>query len=220
MPIPAGQIGIGGKMVSTYVDDQGNTGKLVDYEEVGSHKPPALRRADVTLSAAQIVNLATTRVELLAADPDNYIIPSRLIIRKTGGTAAPAEVRNTNIWIALTPVAGGLFETTTGGPDWLTTGDGTLYRPSNFAGQDPNGWLRPGTYHDLATFISGSGIGGGFFTGGGSSRNIWLNEPLTICGYAAPVQGGNTAAQQWAAATAGLADLQLRLILLYEQVTF
>ena len=170
---------------------------------------PVTRRAELTLTATQIAGLATARHALLAADPDHTVVPLRLIVHATGGTA-PAQVADTGIWVTLAPAAGGLFTDTDGAPDYFTTGPGRLY--SSWRG-NVSGWLRPGGYTDV--WIPDSETRTALPDGGGN-RDGWNNLPLTVAGYAAPVTGGNTAAQQWAAATAGIGTLQLKFVLLYE----
>lgn len=174
---------------------------------------PVTRRAETTMTAAQIADLATTRRALLAADADHTVIPLRLIVRASGGTA-PARVSRTNLWVSLAPTAGGLYESTTGAPDFFTIGNNTLYFSSSRSGA--SGWLRPGGYTDVWIPDSDGRV---VLSGGGRRRVAWDNLPLTIVGYAEPASG-STAAQQWAAATAGLGTLTLTFVLLYELWSF
>ena len=102
---------------------------------------------------------------------------------------------------------GGLFIATAGAPDFYTLGPSTLYYSSTRSG-------RPAGCAPAATPTSGSptATAASPSPGGGQRRNAWSNVPLTIAAYAKPVDGGNTAAQQWAAATANMGTLLLMAV--------
>lgn len=181
------------------------------------------RCASVELDAGALTDLATTRIELLGNQgPNTWVIGERLAVIKTGGPATPAEVDDTNLWVATAPVAGGLVEAEAGAPNYYVIGDGALYRPAGGFLANAQGWLRPGDWavHTTATAVGG-GLALGGFTGGAQTVNMWKDTPLTVLGYAEPKTGppAETAAERWASATNGLGDISLRLVLEYSLYT-
>lgn len=184
-----------------------------------------LRTATATLDASDIVGLAAAggRIELIPEPPaGTYVLPHHMTILKTGGPATPAMIDNTSMWLALTDDSGGLIEATDAIDYYAYS---LILAGQGFSGG--TGWLRAGHYEDSKTFFSGLGFGLGRFSGGAQAANIWTGSPLTIIGYAQPVtvddpgtpdDDRRTAQQQWTAATAGLSDISIRIIISYEIV--
>ena len=175
--------------------------------------PPAVSTIDTTLTAAQIAGLGTTRVQLIAADADNWIVPSRLLVLKTGGPANPiGSYAGPSISVAAAPAAGGLLSAPF---DWVY--DDTVYGTVG----DDFGWLAPGAAI-IRVFGLWRDTGLGLSSGSGGSKqvNAWRNSPLVVCGRSTAGMSA-TPEQEWARlmAPSVLGDLRIRILLEYQKVT-
>jgi len=184
-----------------------------------------LHLASRTLSAADIANLDTTRIQLIASPAQgSYILPHYMVIIKAGGnsSALPSSPstawQNTQIHLSLASSTGGLVVENTGGPD-------CVYGRWLHSGQSP-GWFNANDYQLAVNLIPMSGSGSvSCGRGGGSVRSIYAGSPLSVVGFASADDKGTqntaddqTAAQVWDANTANLGNLSIRIIVYYETI--
>ena len=199
--------------------------------------PAGLSEAIVTLSAADVAALDTTRIQVVAAPAaGQYLMPVRMVIIKTGGpdtTDLPSSAddratrlawQNTHISLAFDSSAGGLMGDP--GPEciydaWLANGS-----------LSPSGWVaNTDDYVSAFNLIpSSSGEFGGLPAGSScsSSSSIATGHPLVIVGSAQDDDNGTTtdtsddrtAAEVWDdyTATSIMDDLSLKLIVYYDTV--
>ena len=150
-----------------------------------------LQTASVTLTAAQIRDLDSRRIEVVPAPGANkYILVRDLLIFKTGN-AAISSVPDAKMGLAVESVAGGL----------LTSESSSAYASevSNSAGQ----WFPDGDYVKA---------------GQATDHLLTADTPLVVYGYAS-ASGGNTAAQQWDSAVAAIGtSMTVRFVVRYEIV--
>ena len=185
-----------------------------------------IRKATVTLDAMAIQNLATTRLQLIAAPSSgDYILPHHIVVVKTGGTAPPSDT-GISLFAMVAPVAGGL-------QPYASQGDSipefVAWNYLRAGSTSQRGWLRTGDYVESQTLMPGAGItsmttvqvGGSRSESARSVAGIWTSNPLTLVGYAAPGSSLRTpttatSAERWAAACAALGDVSLQISIYYE----
>ena len=194
----------------------------------------SLEVATVRLDAAALVGLETARRQVIATPArGHYIVPHRMIIRKTGGPSSPPTVCGTNIWLAPVSSSGGLL--TDDSNDYLYIGGHGRSNGDNL-NRSTGGWFA-GEY---AVQVDPAYPGHSFSKPGGTSglqterhTSMWTGAPLTIAAYSqaantdvsgcnltssgrSPLSDTRTSAARWAAATTGLTDINIQITVYYE----
>ena len=185
-----------------------------------------LKVASRTLSATDVANLDTTRIQLIASPAHgSYILPHYMVIIKAGGnsSALPSSPstawQNTQIHLSLASSTGGLVEGNAGGPD-------CVYGRWLHNGTSP-GWFNANDYQLAVNLIPTPGSSSASCgRGGGAIRSIYAGSPLSVVGFASDDDNGTqgdtsddrTAAQVWDANTANLGNLSIRIIVHYETI--
>ena len=185
-----------------------------------------IRKAEITLDAMAIQNLATTRLQMIAAPMSgDYILPHHMVVIKSGGTAPPSNT-DISMFLMIAPTTGGLLPYASQGDTIPSYLDWNYLRAGNTS---QRGWLRSGDFAESKSLMPETGLGSVSTVQVGPSRSesarsisgIWEGQPLTLVGYAAPGSSLRTpttatSAERWAAATASLGDVSLKIIVYYE----
>ena len=187
--------------------------------------------SSVTLSAADIAALDTTRQVLIPAAPaGHYTLVHYVMVIKSGGTAPSSGDDNTSMSIGFTESSTGLEVSS----QWAQPYDvfsRHLYGPTPTVSTSPRGWLHAGNYAFVVPMPGESNTSGLLSTSTPYGQdNLVSGSPLVIYGRADadynnpqdpsdPLnEGTDTAAQNWYAATTSLGSISIQFIAQYEYI--